>query len=275
MPPVWGPTPTSPPRSARRCDPATITAGTIVLLNGAGSQVPAAVTFNAANKTATLDPTDPLLNLSGYTARVRGGSTGVKDVAGNAMPSDVTWSFTTGAGACCPCTIWPDTATPAVAADPFEGGIELGVKWRAEIDGFITGLRFYKGASNTGPHIGNVWTSTGTLLGSVTFSGETASGWQHVALPTPVPVLANTTYVASYHTTTGHFSVTQNMFAGAGVDAPPLHALADGVAGGNGVFIEGATSAFPTQSFASSNYWVDVVFDTNRAPTPRRRRSAP
>ena len=60
-------------------------------------------------------------------------------------------------------------------------------------------------------------------------------------------------------------------FAAAGVDAPPLHALADGVAGGNGVFIESGTSAFPTQSFLSSNYWVDVVFNTsvggNNPPT--------
>ena len=140
------------------------------------------------------------------------------------------------------------------------------------MDGFVTGLRFYKGPGNTGTHVGNLWTSTGTLLGTVTFTGETASGWQQVALPSPIAVLANTTYVASYHTTTGHFSTTQSLFAAGGVDAPPLHALANGAAGGNGVFIERATSGFPTQSFASTNYWVDVVFNTTTGPdTPRRR----
>jgi len=145
------------------------------------------------------------------------------------------------------------------------GGIELGLKWQAEVDGLVTGLRFYKGATNTGTHIGNLRTSTGTLLGTVTFSGETTSGWQQIALPTPVAVLANTTYVASYHTTTGHFSVTPNAFVTA-VDAPPLHALANAASGGNGVFIESPTSAFPTQSFNASNYWVDVVFDTTTGP---------
>ena len=245
---------------------ASITTDTIVLQNGAGSPVPAAITYNSATRTATLNPTDPLPGSTSYTAIVRGGPAGVKDFAGNAMPSDVTLDVHTGTGAGCPCTIWPDTATPAVAADPSSGGIELGVKWRAEVDGFVTGLRFYKGPGNTGTHIGNVWTSTGTLLGTVTFTGETATGWQQAMLPSPIPVLANTTYVTSYHTTTGHFSTTQNFFAAAGVDAPPLHALANGAAGGNGVFVERATSGFPNQSFASTNYWVDVVFETATGP---------
>jgi hypothetical protein len=37
-------------------------------------------------------------------------------------------------------------------------------------------------------------------------------------------------------------------------------ALEDEVDGGNGVYIYSADSAFPTNSFKSSNYWVDVVF---------------
>ena len=124
---------------------ATITSTNFVLLNALGSAVPATVTYNPSLKTATLDPTDSMVNLNAYTAIVRGGSSGVKDFAGNAMASDVTWSFTTAGAMVCPCTIWPDTATPAVAADPFVGGIEVGVKWQAEVDGFVTGLRFYKG----------------------------------------------------------------------------------------------------------------------------------
>src|SRR5262249_34627860 len=40
---------------------------------------------------------------------------------------------------------------------------------------------------------------------------------------------------------------------------PPLHALRSGVSGANGVYIDGA-SAFPTATYQSRNYWVDVVF---------------
>jgi uncharacterized protein DUF4082 len=45
------------------------------------------------------------------------------------------------------------------------------------------------------------------------------------------------------------------------VDNGPLHALANGVSGGNGVYRYGPSSTFPDQSWASSNYWVDVVFE--------------
>jgi hypothetical protein len=60
----------------------------------------------------------------------------------------------------------------------------------------------------------------------------------------------------------GHYSDDQNGFAAAGVDNPPLHALANGAPGGNGVYAYGAASVFPNQTWNASNYWVDVVFTT-------------
>ena len=39
----------------------------------------------------------------------------------------------------------------------------LAVKLRSDVNGFITGIRFYKSAANTGSHVGNLWTNTGTL----------------------------------------------------------------------------------------------------------------
>ena len=47
-------------------------------------------------------------------------------------------------------------------------------------------LRFYKSAANIGSHVGNLWSTAGTLLATVTFSGETASGWQQANFRTPV-----------------------------------------------------------------------------------------
>jgi hypothetical protein len=120
-------------------------------------------------------------------------------------------------------------------------------------------VRFYKAGTNTGTHIGSLWSNTGTLLATATFSGETASGWQQVLFTTPVAVTANTTYVVSYHTDTGNYGFTGGAFTSAGVDNAPLHALATGVDGANGVYRYGAT-AFPTNAFNATNYWVDVVF---------------
>jgi hypothetical protein len=67
--------------------------------------------------------------------------------------------------------------------------------------------------------------------------------------------------VASYFAPNGGYAFDRDFFATSGVDSGPLHALANGVAGGNGVYRYGASSSFPDQSWAASNYWVDVVFE--------------
>ncbi|MCW2876610.1 MAG: hypothetical protein JWQ95_710, partial [Sphaerisporangium sp.] len=112
---------------------------------------------------------------------------------------------------------------------------------------------------NTGTHVVSLWTTGGTLLASATSSGETASGWQQANFSTPVAITAGTTYVASYHTTSGHFSYTLNYFTSQ-YTSGSLIALLDGQEGGNGVYAYNATNTFPSSTYQSSNYWVDVVF---------------
>ena len=92
----------------------------------------------------------------------------------------------------CPCTIWPASAVPAVAADPDTDAVEVGVKFRTDVDGFVTGVRFYKGTGNTGTHVGNLWTASGTNLGAVTFTDETATGWQQALFAAPIAVSVRT-----------------------------------------------------------------------------------
>jgi hypothetical protein len=157
-------------------------------------------------------------------------------------------------------TLWADTVVPAVVAANDSNALELGVKFRTDVDGRVTAIRFYKSSSNTGTHVGNLWTSTGALLATATFTGETASGWQQVALDPPVDIVAGSTYVASYHTETGFYSANLGYFAAAGVNSPPLYALRDGEDGPNGVYAYGP-SGFPTATWQSTNYWVDVVFE--------------
>jgi len=112
----------------------------------------------------------------------------------------------------------------------------------------------------------------------VTYSGETGSGWQTATLPSPVQVTANTTYVASYHTATGFYSANSPGGFASSVSRGPLTALADGVDGANGVYLYGG-GGFPSNTFQSGNYWVDVVFDTSAtdtvAPTVTAQAPAP
>jgi hypothetical protein len=157
-------------------------------------------------------------------------------------------------------TIWPATQAPATLDGGSDGPEELWVKFKSEVSRYITGIRFYKASTNTGTHVGNLWSSTGTLLATATFTNESASGWQQVNFSTPVAISANTVYVASYFNSIGHCSVDRNYFATSGMDNAPLHALASGVSGYNGVYIYAASSMFPNQSYNNTNYWVDVVF---------------
>ena len=138
--------------------------------------------------------------------------------------------------------------------------MELGVRFRTDRPGTITGIRFFKGSANTGEHVGSLWRADGTLLARATFSGESGSGWQQVAFDQSVAIDAQTTYVASYFAPSGGYSVTFGGFGGAGAGGTPVRALRDGEDGPNGVYRYGSAPTFPNDSFGSSNYWVDVLF---------------
>jgi hypothetical protein len=76
------------------------------LRNSQGSIVPATVTYDAATRTARLQPSSALNASATYTATVKGGSTGLSDIAGNRLASDFVWTFSTGTGGS------PQAATP-------------------------------------------------------------------------------------------------------------------------------------------------------------------
>lgn len=178
--------------------------------------------------------------------------------------------LTVNSSTACPCTIWPSSALPAVVDDGPDSPVELGVRFRSDTSGYVTGIRFYKSVANTGVHLGNLWSGTGVLLATATFSGESTSGWQQVNFSSPVAITANSMYVASYHASAGHYSVTENYFTTSGADNAPLHAPANGSSGVNGAYAYGSSSSYPTSTYLSSNYWVDVVFNptVNILPAP-------
>lgn len=107
-------------------DASTVTSGTFTLKAGT-TTVSAAVNYNSTDKVATLNPGADLASGTTYTATIRGGSTGVKDAAGNAMASDRTWTFTTasaGGGT-------PETVTLTATADSYVSNGALGTNYGA------------------------------------------------------------------------------------------------------------------------------------------------
>ena len=218
--------------------------------------LPAGLSLNSGTGVVSGTPTAP--GTYNFTARVAD--------SGNPIQT-ATKDLSISVAAQASNTIWPSTTVPSLVDGGPDSSVELGVKFQADSSGFITGIRFYKASTNTGTHVGNLWTSTGTKLATATFANETASGWQQVIFSSPVAVTANTVYIASYHAGVGHYSADVNYFAASGKDSPPLHALANGVSGGNGVYAYGSTSSFPNQTWNSANYYVDVLFSPGTPPT--------
>jgi hypothetical protein len=161
----------------------------------------------------------------------------------------------------CPCSIWSASTQPSVASVSDTGSVNLGVKFTTDENGWITGIRFYKGSNNTGTHVGSLWTASGTLLGQVTFTNESATGWQQANFSSPIAVTAGTVYVASYFAPNGGYADNSGYFTNSSVINLPLDApQSSAVSGGNGVYSYGSSPGVPTSTYNGSNYWVDVVF---------------
>jgi hypothetical protein len=220
----------------------TITGYTITPYIGSQAQTATQV----INGSATSAAVSGLTNGTSYTFTVSATNavgTGPASTATNAVtPEDTIFDF----------------GTPATidAGDP--SGTVLGTVFTPSVNGTATGVRFYKAAANTGTHVGSLWTASGQLLASATFTNETASGWQTVQFSNPVGVTAGSGYVVSYYAPNGHYSATGAAFNSA-VTNGPLIAPASGT-NPNGVYAYGAGTSFPTNGFNATNYWVDVLF---------------
>ena len=169
-------------------------------------------------------------------------------------------------------TIWNPAAKPGLASIddfPSSGGVEVGVKFSSDVASYITGVRFYKGFLNTGTHVAHLWTSTGTLLASATFTAESPTGWQQVNFANRVAIAANTVYVVSYYVPAGGYAVDTGYF-NSQYNSGLLHVPVSG-----GVYSYGSVGVFPTNSFNASNYWVDVVLASNTPPTVTAQTPAP
>jgi hypothetical protein len=246
-------TATTPANGATGVDP---TKPVTAQLSAAPSSTPALTVSSGAGPTAgtssydsstrivSFTPTNPLAWSTKYTATV---------TIGGVTPAGGTWTFTTAAEppTVSASTIFAINAVPANTAWNDPSAVQVGVRFSTSVAGTVTGIRFYKGTQNTGTHVGYLWSSTGALLATVTFSGESASGWQSATFATPVSIQPGVEYRASYHSTVGWYAVDLNGLTNP-VSNPPLSTPANG-----GVYLYG--TAYPANP-SPHNYWVDVFF---------------
>jgi hypothetical protein len=147
----------------------------------------------------------------------------VSDGRGGSDSESFNWTVLVNNGESCPCTIWSASTVPSGPLSPDAAAVELGVRFRSSVNGYITGIRFYKGTGNGGTHTGSLWSATGTRLATVTFTNESATGWQEAKFAIPVAITANTVYVASYFSPQGHWFGDRDYFSTTGVWSGPLY----------------------------------------------------
>jgi hypothetical protein len=166
-------------------------------------------------------------------------------------------------------SIWAPTDKPqkTVIADAGKS-VELGLKFKANTNGSVLGVRFYKVSKDVGAHQGRLWDANGKLLATATFAKETASGWQSVTFSKPVAINANAQYVVSYHAAKGYYGVNEGYFKTKAKTHDGLTAPANTRTNPNGLIKYG--SGFPKGDNKANNYWVDVMFRpaTVSKPTP-------
>ena len=228
-----------------------------ISMQSVGTPVNGTVSFNSGTQTVTFTPTNGFTGNASFQYTITNGF----------LQSSTTVSLSVGA-AMTTQSLFTAGDVPAIPNSNDNGPVELGMKFRCTVQGAsANGVKFYKGTLNTGPHTGRLWNATtGALLATATFSGETSSGWQSANFPAPVLLTQNQLYVVSYHTTT-KYSVTENGLATQRTSGQ-LVAPASGTVSGNGVFTYGAAGSFPVSSFASTNYFVDVIASVPVQPAP-------
>jgi glucose/arabinose dehydrogenase len=211
-------------------------------------------------------------NISGATARTftLGSDQVGKQVRVNATYTDVlggsenifspATSQISAGGTGLTSSIFAPTATPNQTNFTDGPGVdwEYGMKFTSSQSGQIQSIRYYKAPSETGTHIGRIWSSTGDLLASVTFTNETASGWQQQALATPLAIAAGT-YVVSVNAN-NHYATTLNGF-NSSITSGSLTAPV-----GAGVYNE-TVGSFPSLVYSNENYFRDVVFAPSSTTT--------
>ncbi len=219
-----------------------------ISLTGVSDAVNGTVAFNSQSNTVTFTAANGHTGPASFKYSI-------SDGRGGTATATASMTFTNPAATQ---SLFSASTVPTIVSVNDNNPVNLGMKFQADTGGWISQIRFYKGAANTGSHTGYLWNSAGTLLASATFTGESASGWQAVSLSQEIQIQANTTYVVSY-STNGNYSAANNFF-NSEVTNGNLHALSSALSGGNGVYAYGASGLFPTSSFSSSNYYVDVAF---------------
>ncbi len=190
-------------------DATTINATTFALSNG----VTGAITYDATNRIAKIIPSGDLAFNTTYTATI---TSGVRDLAGNAMANNFSWNFTTGNA---PDTTPPvvSSTTPAAGASSVPVNASITTVFSEAMDAAtINGTSFTLSSGVTGAvtydAVNNIakFAPSGSLVYNTTYTATITSGvrdlagntlaqdftWNFTTLPIPAAIQAAATFSA-------------------------------------------------------------------------------
>ena len=219
---------------AEALDPTTVSSSTFVLRDSAGRAVPAQVSYDSVTTTTTLDPDTDLGSAGSYTATVTGGADGAKDAAGNALATDMVWSFTTAG---------PPTAS--FTTTPASGEAPLAVQFTDTSTSTPTAWawNFGDGTTATTQNPAHTYTAVGTYTATLTATNATG--------PSTTPATASITVSKAPIRARSSTTVTGNA-----IDVPVPRPA--GVATGDVLLAEITADLNPTMNTVPSG-WSPVV----------------
>jgi len=219
---------------------ATLTSSTVKLMQGT-TPVPGTVSYNGLDLVFT--PTEPLSPNTPYTVIIQGGSSGVKDLAGNPLPSDLSWSWTTAAA-----PVIADTTAPTATSNIMDGA--TGIPINTTVDAMFS--ETMEVASLNGTTV-TVKQGTQSVPGTLDYVG-----WNLIFTPSST-LATGTQYTATIQGgANGAKDLAGNPLANDLVwswttaipDAPPVDSTAPTV---NGAISDGATGV-PINTTVTANF---------------------
>lgn len=154
-------------------------------------------------------------------------------------------------------SLFPSTLSPVLpGSSTTSRQLEVGTWITPLVDGWISGVSFYKSSSSTGVHYADLFDDNGNLVQEATFARETASGWQSVYFTNPVFVRAGTRFFAAYNTPDYYVATVGGLSAGI------VNGNLSILSASNSVLSYAAQGTFPVTTDTGTNYFVDVIFNT-------------
>ena len=170
----------------------------------------------------------------------------------------------------CPCTIWDNSATPASRRQQRRPvPIDYGVKFRSDVDGVVTGFRFYKSPGDTGTHIGPpVGRQRQPARERDVHRRDRVGMAAGRRSASPVAITADTTYIGSIFSSAGFYPVDSRRTSRA--RASTIRRCTRSQTGSTDRTPSTTRAATRSRPAAStpSNYWADVVFSNGPDTTP-------